>query len=45
VGGDSVEGEAGGGDGERASVRDGVAVGGVPLEDDVDVLEETAGVP
>ena len=41
VGGDPVEGEACGGDGERASVVDGVAVGGVPVEDDVHVFEET----
>ena len=40
VGGYAVEGEAGGGDGERATVVDGVAVGGMPVEDYVYVFEE-----
>ncbi len=40
VGGDAVEGELGGDDGERAAVVDAVAVAGVPVQDDVDVVEE-----
>jgi len=40
VGGDAVEGEAGGDDGECATVLHAVGVGGMPVKDDVNVFEE-----